>query len=378
MKKQVLTLAIALIFNVKLLAQCVPVIPSNAIVVNAIDTVNGGFDPLWVCPGDSLHTDGGFHNIYLEAGSLMTTGGGIDSIFVKKGASLYMNGGIDEIFFEDSADVHINGGIPTLTACQSLSFSYINAPPNGCFTGPVAVFQAADTVVCSGSCINFSDQSINAVSWQWLFPGGTPAVSTSQNPQQICYPASGSYDVTLIAGDGQQFDTLVLTNYITVNQIPQVTGSQNGNVLSITSGFAGYQWYYGTIFLNGANNDTLTVSQQGSYSVLVTDSSSCDTTVSFVYFNTGYNILHSTDNNVLISPNPAKDLIIIRIQQTRDLQGASDAKVEITNTLGKTVCITKINLSKASEISLKNISPGIYFVKVMIGEKQFIHKLLIE
>src|SRR4030095_4332500 len=44
-------------------------------------------------------------------------------------------------------------------------------------------FTASDTNVCEKFCTNFTDQSNNnPTSWQWQFPGGTPASSTDQNP----------------------------------------------------------------------------------------------------------------------------------------------------------------------------------------------------
>jgi len=121
-------------------AQCYPAIESTAVIVDSTQTINGGFDPIWVCPADTLHSDGGFHNTYLEYGSIMTTGGGIDSIYVKGGASFFMNGGIHVIYYLADTDLHIAGGIPTLILCDSLAFDYTDAPEGGCIpTGIVTI-----------------------------------------------------------------------------------------------------------------------------------------------------------------------------------------------------------------------------------------------
>ncbi|HAA12357.1 MAG TPA: hypothetical protein DCE41_11910, partial [Cytophagales bacterium] len=50
----------------------------------------------------------------------------------------------------------------------------------------------------------------------WEFPGGTPATSTQQNPQ-VQYTEPGVYPVTLRATNDAGTDTLVRTDYITVN-----------------------------------------------------------------------------------------------------------------------------------------------------------------
>ncbi|MCY7409585.1 MAG: T9SS type A sorting domain-containing protein [Chitinophagales bacterium] len=132
MKKNLLFLIIILLQAVQLKAQCIGAIPSNAVVVNATTTINGGFDPIWVCTPDTLISDGGFHNIFLEHGAVMTTGGGIDTIYVKAGAKFFMNGGIHVIFYLNNSDIFLGGGIPTKIYCDSLKFDYKNAPVNGC------------------------------------------------------------------------------------------------------------------------------------------------------------------------------------------------------------------------------------------------------
>jgi hypothetical protein len=159
--------------------------------VNSTTTINGGFDPVWVCSGDTLHTDGGFHNVYLEPGSVMTTLGGIDTIYVKDGASLIMGGGIHVIFYVTFSDLNIAGGIPYEFVCPSLEFDYANAPSNGCAILPIASFQSSDSTICTKTCISFFQhkrkRGIVAVDFRWA----TPSESSEENPENICYNASG-------------------------------------------------------------------------------------------------------------------------------------------------------------------------------------------
>lgn len=103
-----------------------------------------------------------------------------------------------------------------------------------------ANFTADITGVCEGGSVNFSDQSAgNATSWNWTFEGGNPSSSTEQNPTNIVYPTSGIYDVTLVISDGSQNDTIVKTDYITVNyNLPvgvTVTADPAGEVCQATS-----------------------------------------------------------------------------------------------------------------------------------------------
>ncbi|MCX6296269.1 MAG: gliding motility-associated C-terminal domain-containing protein, partial [Bacteroidetes bacterium] len=78
------------------------------------------------------------------------------------------------------------------------------------------------------ACVNFTDLSTNSpTSWNWSFPGGSPATSTSQNPTSICYNANGSYSVTLIATNADGSDTITKVAYIIVGAPVTVTVSGN-------------------------------------------------------------------------------------------------------------------------------------------------------
>jgi hypothetical protein len=80
---------------------------------------------------------------------------------------------------------------------------------------------AADkfTVDCFDNVVHFADNSAMSsqnASWQWTFPGGSPANSTLQNPI-VTYSAPGSYNVTLTVTDAFGTDTQTLTAFINFN-----------------------------------------------------------------------------------------------------------------------------------------------------------------
>jgi len=91
-----------------------------------------------------------------------------------------------------------------------------------------ANFSANNTNACESSNISFTDISNgNPVSWEWSFPGGSPAMSTLQNPS-VTYANAGSYNVALIVGDGVNFDTITKVNYITIVEPPQAPSLPTG------------------------------------------------------------------------------------------------------------------------------------------------------
>jgi PKD repeat protein len=91
------------------------------------------------------------------------------------------------------------------------------ATGTGPYKAPIAHFVAHRRTVCLGAQVRFTDYSRHVpTSWQWSFPGGTPATSTQQNPV-VTYAAAGTYDVQLIVNNTSNTpDTLVMTDYITV------------------------------------------------------------------------------------------------------------------------------------------------------------------
>ena len=103
--------------------------------------------------------------------------------------------------------------IPTSTAL----FTWNNPPPSP----PVAAFAVNDSIIGSGSCVKFINQSTGgSLTYYWSFPGGNPSSSVSDNPI-VCYATPGSYSVTLIAANSADVDTLIKTTYILVDSIPK-------------------------------------------------------------------------------------------------------------------------------------------------------------
>ena len=84
---------------------------------------------------------------------------------------------------------------------------------------PEARFKASSTSVCNDDSIIFTNLSplFNAAaSWNWNFPGGTPATSTAQNPPAITYSNPGIYDVSLTMSNLFGNDTETKSGYIEV------------------------------------------------------------------------------------------------------------------------------------------------------------------
>jgi len=79
------------------------------------------------------------------------------------------------------------------------------------------------------------------------------------------------------------------------------------------------------------------------------------------------------NNYFLISPNPSPGNFEIKFSEIMD-----KGTIEIYSVLGKRIFSENIFNESKKEINLKNISSGIYFVKVFDGEKSYCGKIVVE
>ncbi len=78
-------------------------------------------------------------------------------------------------------------------------------------------------------------------------------------------------------------------------------------------------------------------------------------------------------NHVDIFPNPSSGNFTITSDKI-----IQNGIVELFNVFGKKIYEEKINFSSKKEINLKNISSGIYFIKISYSEKVMIRKIVVE
>jgi PKD repeat protein len=251
------------------------------------------------------------------------------------GASIYYYG-FDEMYFCNT------GGGYTLNMC----------------TTPAASFSAVSDSLCPGTCTDFINGSINALTNEWIFPGSTTSTSSDANPSSICYNTPGSYDVTLIITNAQGSDTLVLPGYITVFPTPQSQNIiQSGDTLISLQGYLTYQWYLNGNTIAGATNYFYVAIQNGNYSVVASDSNLCE--VEAVLTNVIASVNSSSSELFSLAPNPVKDALVISFPYT-----AGSMKFEIFNLPGESIFKTSsIENSGKYFIDVQFLPAGIYILE---------------
>jgi hypothetical protein len=222
--------------------------------------------------------------------------------------------------------------------------------------------------ICPGTCTNFINQSLYAISYQWNFNGATPDTSTEINPTNICYQTPGSYDVQLIAINANGSDTLTLANYITVYPTPPPQSiTQSGDTLFALTGSASYQWYFNTNIIVSATNYFYIATQSGNYSVVAADSNGCE--VEAVMNNViAENQLAVGNGQLTIFPNP--------VSETLDIHGLdlnSKHEISIFNLVGEKV-FSAVNCKLP--IANCQLSSGMYYIEITSDKKIFRMKFL--
>jgi len=148
------------------------------------------------------------------------------------------------------------------------------------FAAPIANFSASTDSAFFGQPFVFTDLSSGpATSWSWTFENGTPATSNQMNPSGIVYSTAGSHDVKLVISNILGTDSIVKSDYISVDAVvgaPVVTNlemCQNSQSPILTAVGQNIRWYSNsnlTTQVGQGNSFTAPTANPGTYVFYVT------------------------------------------------------------------------------------------------------------
>ncbi len=157
---------------------------------------------------------------------------------------------------------------------------------------------------------------------------------------------------------------------LTVDSVITPIITANGNVLSTTI-FANYQWLDANKNeINGATAQNYETETAGNYFVVVTNENGCSDT-SEVYNHTPSNINEAVFFNTMkLYPNPATEIINIELPQ---LKGQTTLTISALD--GRTMVIKNI-VSPNTQLSIKDLPNGFYFIKISTEDGTAIRKIV--
>ena len=220
-------------------------------------------------------------------------------------------------------------------------------------TLPIAASILGSTYnICVGSNQTYTDLTADGV---WNVSDTNASLASTSGNAVITGVVAGSevlsYSVSNTCG------TTTITQTLTINAlpVPVITPEVDSIHLYTSAGDLNYQWYSsnGTTLIPGATDSTYSASENGSYSVYVTDSAGCSA-MSAVFWVTKLAVadVSGMGNNISVFPNPTNGVLYFK--------STSNINAAISSMDGRIIQRS----TNTTEMDLSVLPNGIYIVTI--------------
>lgn len=230
------------------------------------------------------------------------------------------------------------------------------------------------TIVASAdaTCENGEDGSATVSGTGGILPYTYLWMPNGDTTASVNNLAPGTYTVAVIDYTGcMAYATVTIgyTNAAPVVDLGLDTVACIGTTVTLDAG-AGYASY---LWSDNSTGQTLDVTTDGVYSVLVTNAAGCENfdavNVTFITCQSARPVVHhSTSSEVMsVSPNPARGTVQIHVSRVKD----TEVIVTITDILGNKVFVSKeaADLNYSKTVDIHEMPAGIYMVKVEYNDQ---------
>jgi hypothetical protein len=245
----------------------------------------------------------------------------------------------------------VENGI-AFTPSASSSYQVIGST-NGCESSPVNVDVTVNEIpvitinptaiapVCEGTEVVLTASGANTYTWTNGVQNGVGFVPTET-------------EIYTVSGTTNNCSSDEISIEVVVNALPQATVVFDEQTSTLSTGtFDSYQWYLNGTAISGATNQTLVISENGSYSVVVS-SNSCENESNTVVVNSlSLDNFISNAFSMQVYPNPSTGIFTIEV--------SSQTTISIVDALGKVISEYELNTGK-NTIDLSNVQVGMYFI----------------
>ncbi|MBU2020643.1 MAG: PKD domain-containing protein, partial [Bacteroidetes bacterium] len=334
--------------------------------VNATYTLS---DVTTTCPGT---VSGSATVTILEAVqvvNLITTCDGTNTTYV---VTFEITGG-------DMASYTVTGGSGTLSGAvftsdpiaSGTTYTFTVTDVNNCIpktvTNTVVCNCAAEATMSGGGTVCEGDETtinidlIGTAPWSITYTDGTTPVTVNNiaaSPYTFMTGIAGDYIISSVS-DANCVGSTFGGATVTTTALP-TTPIIIRNGFDLTSDAStGNQWYRDAVLISGAINQLFTATQNGTYTVVVTENS-CSSSPSneIIIGNVGVEEI-ALGNLLKVYPNPTQGRATIEIDEMDNVELIS---INILNMMGQKVGIAEI--SNKVNIDLSEFEPGIYHLSI--------------
>ncbi len=171
--------------------------------------------------------------------------------------------------------------------------------------------------------------------------------NNSSTDSTLSVTTAGTYWVKYGNSCHYRVDTFVLKGS-DLNPIITV----NGFNLGTTQPYTTYQWYRNNTLIAGATNSTYTVTQNGAYTVAVSDGTCTDTSAIYNVTNVSIDPIQQLARQIQVYPNPAQDIVHIK--------ASIAVNVKLTGIEGRVLK----NVKNAAHIPVGDLAAGVYLLHI--------------
>ena len=260
-----------------------------------------------------------------------------------------------------------NTGIDVITACDSYTWIDGNTytASNNTATHTLTNVNGCDSVVTLDLTINSSNTGTDVItacdSYTWI-DGNTYTASNN----------TATYTLTNASGCDS-----VVTLDLTIESI-DATVTLSGLTIYALSGYDAYQWYEctanGLVVLNNETNDSIVITANGDYAVVINNNNCSDTSDCMTINNVGFR--ENNKGSFRLFPNPTQG--VVKIERNNSASPIGIYQLQLVDSHGKMIQNSQVNFQDGFiVINLDNYPAGVYQLTLMNQHEVFHEKVSI-
>ena len=221
---------------------------------------------------------------------------------------------------------------------------------------PRALALTGDETPCPGDTAQFIFSGQFATSVNWTFPDGWTLVSDPTGSTVTAIP--GDNGIVTATGVNECGQSTLVSIMVSVETVPDVAVTVNGNTLTLTQDAETYQWYFNGEQIPGANGATYTATSSGDYACVLTFPNGCTATTPAVNVIVTATLDPAIARGLRVQPSPARESI-----RVAGLDVACAYRV--TDMGGRSM---DLGVTAGEPIDIRDLPPGVYILRVELPE----------